>query len=87
MFCAKGALEVGCSCFKEDECLSLSQRICNFASYIRYKALITVIKPTAMKKLYAIILFAFVVTIANAQGTWKQKVDFGGGGRSNAVGL
>ena len=40
-----------------------------------------------MKKLYAIILFAFVVTIANAQGTWKQKVDFGGGGRSNAVGL
>ena len=40
-----------------------------------------------MKKLYSIILFALVVTTANAQGTWMKKADFGGFARYGAVGF
>ncbi len=40
-----------------------------------------------MKKLYSIILFHFVCTIANAQGTWLQKANFGGITRYQAVGF
>jgi hypothetical protein len=40
-----------------------------------------------MRKFYAVILFAFIGTSANAQCAWTQKTNFGGLGRRAAVGF